>query len=499
MLFSLLALITAVLGGSTASTLGSIKSDNGTLYITSATTGAVIINEINYVETITTLQDAVAALQSLTLQQAAAIQTLLSTTSTHSDSIGALQTLTDLQGSNIQALQSLTTAHSANIATLVANVASNTAAITGLTAADGSQNSSIASLQTSASIASSNIATLFSKVATLNATEITQGNSITTVQSNVATLQTTVNNQGANITTLFATTATTNNGLATTNSNLASVNTTLNANLNALSASTTSSINGLTASATSFSASTSTSLTGLSTSIAAVNTSLQADINYPVLPALGTVACTSSNVGAIRLNGSTILLCVTGSSWIPVNPNIGSSINYPATSCAQVVSVAGTNVNGVYWITQTGGSIIQQACVGSTNYGGNGTSALASSASCSALQTYFAATAGMYYVGGTSVSVNWHASLYLSNTKQALFLPEHCLVPGWPYFDLRPAIRRLHTHGQRQLIPVVVPALQRGNVHAADEARRHKNNFPVHQLLLDFADSLQYWRLQHRN
>ena len=121
-----------------------------------------------------------------------------------------------------------------------------------------------------------------------------------------------------------------------------------------------------------------------------------------MLPALGSVACGSSNIGAIRLNGSTILLCVSGSSWIPVNPNIGSSISYPATSCAQIVSVAGTNVNGVYWITQSGGSIIQQACVGSTNYGGNGTSVLASSASCAALQTYFAATAGMYYIGGTA-------------------------------------------------------------------------------------------------
>ena len=373
----LAVLATVALAVATTSPLGSIKSDNGTLFISSSSTGAVIINEIDYVATITALQAAVAALQSLTTQQGATIQSQGADIATLTNNVAALQTLTNTQGSNIADLQGIASSHGSSISALTSTVASHTTAITGLATADGTQNSSIASLQSSAGVAASNITTLFSKVATLNATEITQGTSITTLQSNIATLQATVNNQGSNITTLFSTASTLNSGLTTANANLVSLNNSVQSTIN-------------------------TNIATLNTNVNSVNSSLNAFVSAPIVPVLGSATCSASNYGGMRINGSTVMVCVSGSAWIPLNPNIGSSASYPAASCLQILSIQGSNVNGIYWITQTGGTIIQQACSGSTNLGGNGTSALTSSASCSALQTYFAAASGMYYVGGVS-------------------------------------------------------------------------------------------------
>ena len=297
-MLALLALVLpAVLAAAPASTpLGSIKSDNGTLHITSAPSGTITVNEVDLMAALASMQNNIAALQ-------ATVAALQTTATSQGNSI-------DSQGSAIGTLQSITDSQGSNIASLLSNVAGNTMAISGLTttvngiiAADSTQNNSISLLTTSATIAAANITTLFSKTATLNATQITQGNSITTLQSNLGLVQTTVNNQGANITTLFTTTATTNNGLATSNSNIVALNASIQTTIN-------------------------TNIASLTTNINALNASVVAWEGAPIIPPLGSVACTSSNIGALRLNASSLEICVV-SGWIIVNPNIGSSPGYP--------------------------------------------------------------------------------------------------------------------------------------------------------------------------
>ena len=304
------------------SPLGSIKSDNGSILITTTSPGVVMINEVDVLAAIAALQDLVATLNATVVSQGALIQAQAGT-------ILVMQATEEAQAANIAALSS-------QIGTLSA---STTATFNNVYASATAQNASISSLQTAAANAVTNITTLFSKVSTVNTTQIAQGTAISNLQS-------TVTNNGANITTLFSTASTLNGGLTTANANLLTVN---------------NSLQGVVSTHTA-------NIATLNTNLASVNSSLQADINYPVIPPLGTVVCGASNPGAIRLNGSTLVLCA-GGSWIYVNPNIGSSAGYPATSCQQIVSIQGGTVNGVYWITQTGGAIIQQVCSGTTNLG----------------------------------------------------------------------------------------------------------------------------------
>ena len=322
-LLALLAIhLSSAASTSSASPLGSIKSDNGSILITTTSPGVVMINEVDVLAAIAALQDVVANLNATVVSQGALIQA---------------------QAGTILVMQATEAAQAANIASLSSEInslsASTTSTFNNVYASASAQNATIASLQTAAVIAATNITTLFSKASTLTTAQTSQGTAI-------SNLQTTVSNNGANITTLFSTASTLNGGLTTANANLLTVNNSLQS---AVSANTAG-------------------LATLSTSLASVNTTLQTEINYPVIPALGTVVCGGSNTGAVRLNGSTLLLCA-GGSWIYVNPNIGSSAGYPATSCQQIVSIQGGTVNGVYWITQTGGAIIQQACSGATNLG----------------------------------------------------------------------------------------------------------------------------------
>ena len=369
-MLALLALVLpAVLAVAPASSaLGSIKSDNGTLYISSSPAGTIMVNEVDLMATISAMQSNIAALQ-------ATVAALQSTTATQGGNIDSLTSLASSQGSAITTLQGQTATQGTSIATLTSNVASNTAAIStlqttvnGILSADATQNGSISSLQTSASIAAANITSLFSKTATLNATQITQGSSITTLQGNIVTIQTTVNNQGSNITTLFATASSLNGGLTTANANLVALN-------NSVQTTITSGLNNL-------------------------NTSFNSYIAAPYIPSLGTATCSASNYGGLRVNVSTVMLCSYGASWLALNPAIGSSLNYPAASCAQVLSVQGSGVNGTYYITQTGGAIILQACNGGVNLGGNGSSALTSASTCTALGYFGISTPGPYYIGG---------------------------------------------------------------------------------------------------
>ena len=228
-------------------------------------------------------------------------------------------------------------------------------------------------------------------------------NSVASLQGLVASLQSTASQQQATISTL--------NNTVTALQTLTSSQGAYIATLQGLTASQGSSISSLQTTATTHSANIST---------------FSNFMNAPTIPNLGTATCSAGNYGGLRINATTVLVCASTNSWTPLNPTFGLSLVNPALSCAQVTLYLGaSNVNGLYWITQSNGQVIQQACTGVNNYGGNGSSSVASSTSCSALQTYFGiTTSANYFINGASTPCFY--STY-SSCQAAMNL-----IPGLP-------------------------------------------------------------------
>ena len=70
-----------------------------------------------------------------------------------------------------------------------------------------------------------------------------------------------------------------------------------------------------------------------------------------------TVACDATVYGSLRYNTTSgkVVFC-NGTAWVTIgNPPLGSSIEWPATSCASIVASRDYTSVGPYWIQQSNG------------------------------------------------------------------------------------------------------------------------------------------------
>jgi hypothetical protein len=82
----------------------------------------------------------------------------------------------------------------------------------------------------------------------------------------------------------------------------------------------------------------------------------------------------------------------------------GSTQLLVSKSCASAKKYFGVVANKTFIDTSSPPSsakAIQLYCLDGTSQGGNGSTSATSGASCTTLQTYFAKSAGVYYVGGS--------------------------------------------------------------------------------------------------
>ena len=101
------------------------------------------------------------------------------------------------------------------------------------------------------------------------------------------------------------------------------------------------------------------------------------------------LSCNNSTYGSIRLWNSNLHYC-NGQVWNTAPRNsIGSDIVTPAASCSSIVMNGDYKSALPYYIQQLDGSVILQACNGSTNLGGDGLTTQKVAFSCASVSTYF--------------------------------------------------------------------------------------------------------------
>ncbi len=118
------------------------------------------------------------------------------------------------------------------------------------------------------------------------------------------------------------------------------------------------------------------------------------------------ITCNSGLRGALRLNGSSVVVC-DGAAWrVSYTAPLGTSIN-PAASCAAIVSAGDfKNGNGQYILRLSDGSAQPIACEGSTSRGGDGTSALKVASTCATALAYFGVRSGRVFIDSANSPPN---------------------------------------------------------------------------------------------
>lgn len=114
--------------------------------------------------------------------------------------------------------------------------------------------------------------------------------------------------------------------------------------------------------------------------------------------------CSNGRIGAMRYTTTSLLLC-NGTDWTKVNQSpLGTSITNPASSCTQIVQAGSFTSNGLYYILQSSGVILQQVCESSSNRGSDGSSTIKVATSCATMKQYFGLTSNFGYVDSSGAN-----------------------------------------------------------------------------------------------
>lgn len=145
---------------------------------------------------------------------------------------------------------------------------------------------------------------------------------------------------------------------------------------------------------------------------------LTADIVLPLF--INGTACSALNVGSMRLRLGLVYFC-DGTAWALVSKvKLGSAFANPAASCQDIITAGDYSSAGLYWLALASGAVFQQVCVGSANFGGDGSTTAKVAYSCATVSTYFGLNATKAYVhaglnSSLAIQVSAACNLYIRN------------------------------------------------------------------------------------